>query len=137
MLTQHGDGGVDLLGGVGVELAEVPALVGDGDVGQGHAQLAVGEVHQLEPAVLERCGARTRSGTPHDRATRLRKQPGHPEQHLTGPRLLPRPAPHLFGWTRAVFLFSDHYKEPTRANHRAQHRIFALVLRSDRSGTHG
>lgn len=93
-LTQHGDGGVDLLRRVGVELAEVPALVGDGDVGQGHAQLAVGEVHQLEAAVLERCGARTRSG---HRTAEPRAGTNSRGSQTSAPRVptAPHPAPDL------------------------------------------
>lgn len=79
--TEHRDGGVDLLGGVGVELAEVPPLVRDGHVRQRHPQLAVGKVHQLEPAVLQRCGASTARVTAWREAT-------SPSPHTTVPKIL-------------------------------------------------
>lgn len=60
VLTEHCNRGIDFLGGVSVELAEVPSFIRNGDVCQGHSELAVGEVHQLEPAVLQCCGASTR-----------------------------------------------------------------------------
>jgi len=77
VLTEHRDRRVNLLRGISVELAEVPPFIRNGDVGQGHSELAVGEVHQLEPAVLQRCGASTPSVTaPRAAASPPAAQPG-------------------------------------------------------------
>lgn len=79
VLTQHRDRGVDLLGRVGVELAEIPPLIRDGHVRQGHSELAVGEVHQLEPAVLQCCGASTAWVTAQREAMSPSRHPTMPE----------------------------------------------------------
>ena len=92
VLTEHCNRGINLLGGISVELAEVPSFIRNGDVRQGHSELAVGEVHQLEPAVLQRCGASTPLVTAmRDAASPLTTQQS---QRPRKTAVAPRQAPH-------------------------------------------
>lgn len=63
VLTKHCNSGINFLWGIGVELAEVPSFIRNRDVCQWHSEFTVGEIHQLKPAVLQRCRAKGSSVT--------------------------------------------------------------------------
>lgn len=54
-LTQDCDGGVTLLWGVSVELAEVSPFIRNWDVCQWHFEFTARKIEQLKPAVLQSC----------------------------------------------------------------------------------
>lgn len=57
--TQHSDVCVGFLRRIRVELAHIASLVGEWHIGQRHTQFVLGEIDQLEPAVLQSCGGYT------------------------------------------------------------------------------